>query len=50
MSNKKDDDQVIDVEEENSFEFSQETEMSVQKPGLADRRKKQESRAVTSQS
>ena len=50
MSNKKNDD-VIDVEEENSFEFSQETEVPVQKPGpleKRERRTKSESRVVTS--
>ena len=52
MSNKKDDDEVIDVEDENSFEFSQETEVPVQKPGPLEkrerRRKADTSRAVTS--
>ena len=51
MSNKKNDD-VIEVEEEtNSFEFSQETEVPVQKPGpleKRERRTKSESRVVTS--
>ena len=52
MNNKKDDD-VITVEDENSFEFSQETEIPVQKPGpleKRERRRKPEggSRAVAS--
>ena len=48
---KKDDD-AIDVEEENSFEFSQETEISVTKPGALEkrdrRRNEDSSRAVVS--
>ena len=52
MSNKKNDD-VIEVEEEtNSFEFSQETEVPVTKPGPLEKREKRkqstESRAVES--
>ena len=53
-SNKKNDD-AIDVEEENSFEFStQETEVPVTKPGPLEKRERRskgsnsESRAVTS--
>ena len=57
-SNKKNDDEVIDVEEENnSFEFSQENEVPVQKPGPLEKRERrskssasEESRVVTSES
>jgi hypothetical protein len=49
MRDKKDDD-AIDVEEENSFEFNQETEVSVTKPGPLEKREKRKkqdnSRAV----
>ena len=47
---KKNDDIILEGEEEQAFEFSQEDEISVQKPGLLEKRgAKKESRVVESE-